>query len=81
VDEACGMLLPGTVPGTELRCEFALEADRIGVEVSVPSVSTAAPSRETFAWTVLSALAGEVDAHNSDGRVAIRLVKRRGRST
>jgi serine/threonine-protein kinase RsbW len=81
VDEACGMLLPGAAPGTELRCEFSLEADRIGVEVSVPAGHTAAPSRETFAWTVLSALAGEVDAHNTDGRVAIRLVKRRGRPT
>jgi serine/threonine-protein kinase RsbW len=81
VDEACGMLLPGAVPGTELRCAFTLETDRIGVEVSVPAGSTAAPSRETFAWTVLSALAGEVDAHDGDGRIAIRLVKRRGRPT
>ncbi|MCW2610092.1 MAG: serine/threonine-protein kinase RsbW [Actinomycetota bacterium] len=81
VDEACGMLLPGTAPGTELRCAFSLDTDRIGVEVSVPAGSTAAPSRETFAWTVLSALAGEVNSHNTDGRIAIRLVKRRGRPT
>jgi serine/threonine-protein kinase RsbW len=81
VDEACGMLLPGATAGTELRCEFTLDADRIGVEVSVPAGSTPAPSRETFAWTVLSALAGEVDALDSDGRIAIRLVKRRGRAT
>lgn len=79
VDEACGMLLPGTTPSTELRCAFSLDADRIGVEVSVPSGATLPPSRETFAWTVLSALAGEVDARDSDGRIAIRLVKRRGR--
>jgi serine/threonine-protein kinase RsbW len=79
VDEACGMLLPGARPGTELRCAFSLDADRIGVEVSVPAGSTTPPSRETFAWTVLSALAGEVDADDSNGRVAIRLVKRRGR--
>jgi serine/threonine-protein kinase RsbW len=81
VDEACGMLLPGTTPGTELRCAFSLGVDRILVEVSVPAGATVAPSRETFAWTVLSALAGEVDAHDSDGRIAIRLVKRRGRPT
>jgi serine/threonine-protein kinase RsbW len=81
VDEACGMLLPGAAPGTELRCAFSLDTDRIGVEVSVPAGSTAPPSRETFAWTVLSALAGEVDSHDADGRIAIRLVKRRGRPT
>lgn len=81
VDEACGMLLPGTDPEAELRCCFTLDDDRIGVEVSVPATSRAAPSRDTFAWTVLSALAGEVDTDSSHGRVAIRLVKRRGRST
>jgi serine/threonine-protein kinase RsbW len=81
VDEACAMLLPGTQPGTELRCAFSLEEDRIRVEVSVPAGTTVPPSRETFAWTVLSALAGEVDAQDSDGRIAIRLVKRRGRPT
>ena len=37
------------------------------------------PARDTFAWTVLSALAGEVDAEvGPDDRVSIVLYKRRG---
>ena len=36
------------------------------------------PSRDTFAWTVLSALAGEVDSTaDVDDRVTITLLKRR----
>ena len=37
------------------------------------------PRRNTFAWAVLSALAGDVDARaDDDGRVSVTLVKRRG---
>jgi serine/threonine-protein kinase RsbW len=37
------------------------------------------PARDTFAWTVLSALAGSVDSRlGPDDRVSIVLAKRRG---
>jgi len=78
VDEACAMLLVVTRPGGELECRFSVGADRIGVAVSVPSEQPALPRRDTFAWTVLSALAGEVDAAAVDGRVRIGLTKHRG---
>src|SRR5436309_7229055 len=79
VDEACALLIPDAAEGAELTCLFSLGPDALSVTVEVPSRTGRAPRRNTFAWTVLSALAGEVDAHTEpDGRVAVRLLKRRG---
>ncbi|HWG61551.1 MAG TPA: anti-sigma factor [Streptosporangiaceae bacterium] len=82
VDEACAMLLPQAVPGAEVRCEFELhgasEVNRgaITVSVSVYTRDGEEPSRDTFAWTVLSALAGEVESSSDvDNRVTITLHK------
>jgi serine/threonine-protein kinase RsbW len=48
------------------------------VSVSVLTTDGVEPSRDTFAWTVLSALAGEVDSSSdADNRVTITLRKRR----
>jgi serine/threonine-protein kinase RsbW len=62
VDEACAMLLSQAVAGADLTCRFELGGDAMAVAVSVPTVDGALPSRDTFAWTVLTALAGEVDS-------------------
>jgi serine/threonine-protein kinase RsbW len=81
VDEACAMLLAQAVPGADLECRFALEADSMQISVSVLTLDGEEPSRDTFAWTVLSALAGEVDSDAGvDNRVTITLMKRRGGS-
>ncbi|WP_019633228.1 anti-sigma factor [Actinomadura atramentaria] len=78
VDEACAMLLPQAVPGTDLTCEFELTDEAMRIAVSVLTVDGAEPSRDTFAWTVLSSLAGEVDAKaGADDRVTVTLQKRR----
>lgn len=77
VDEACAMLLPQATPGAEVRCEFELEGTAIKVSVSVFTNDGEEPSRDTFAWTVLAALAGEVDSSaDVDKRVTITLHKR-----
>jgi serine/threonine-protein kinase RsbW len=82
VDEACAMLLVHAVAGAELECSFELTADAIAVAVTVPTLEGEEPSRDTFAWTVLTALAGEVDsAVDADRRVTISLRKRRGDDT
>lgn len=79
VDEACAMLLAQAVPGTDLTCEFELTGDAMRIAVSVLTVDGRTPSRDTFAWTVLSSLAGEVDATTGpDDRVTVTLQKRRG---
>src|SRR5947199_10620582 len=78
VDEACAMLLAQALPGADLDCEFKLDDASIKVAVSVLTVDGQQPSRDTFAWTVLSALAGEVDSTAGvDNRVTITLLKRR----
>ena len=78
VDEACAMLLTQALPGADLECRFALESDSMRVGVSVLTLDGQEPSRDTFAWTVLAALAGEVDSSAGvDNRVTITLLKRR----
>jgi serine/threonine-protein kinase RsbW len=82
IDEACAMLLAQAVPGTDLTCEFELTDDAMSIGVSVLTVDGRPPSRDTFAWTVLSSLAGDVDAETgADDRVTIVLQKRRGQTT
>ena len=79
IDEACAMLLAQAIPGTDLECVFELGADQVTITVSVTAAQARMPAKDTFAWTVLSALAGSVDSRLGPGdRVAIVLAKRRG---
>lgn len=78
VDEACAMLLAQAVAGAELECRFELTTDAIDVAVSVLTVDGREPARDTFAWTVLTALAGEVTSSvDADDRVTLVLHKRK----
>ena len=78
VDEACAMLLAQAAPGSTLDCSFELLHDALKISVSVVTTDGQQPSRDTFAWTVLSALAGAVDSSvDADNRVTIALQKRR----
>lgn len=79
VDEACAMLLPQALAGGDLSTTFTLSDTAIEVSVSVPTADGRLPSRETFAWTVLNALAGEVTADADESRrVSITMTKKRG---
>ena len=62
VDEACGMLLAQAASGADLECDFTLGEDRMSIAVSTVASEPRPPARDTFAWTVLTALAGEVDS-------------------
>jgi serine/threonine-protein kinase RsbW len=78
VDEACAMLLAQAIPGTTLECAFDLGAEEMTITVSVTAAEPRIPARDTFAWTVLSALAGTVDSRlGPDDQVSIVLRKRR----
>ena len=78
VDEACAMLLTQALPGADLECSFELTADAISIDVSVLTLDGEQPSRDTFAWTVLTALAGEVDSSvDAENRVTLSLHKRK----
>jgi len=78
VDEACAMLLSQAIPGTNLECAFDLGAEDMTITVSVTAAEPQVPARDTFAWTVLSALAGTVDSRlGDDDQVSIVLCKHR----
>ena len=78
VDEACAMLLAQAEPDSTLECDFELSRDTMTISVSADSAADGPPSKDTFAWTVLSALAGSVDSHVGPGdRVTIVLRKTR----
>ena len=81
VDEACALLLPDAVPGASMSCLFSLADRSLAVTVTVPSRTGRVPRRNTFAWTVLTALAGDVDtAVDGDGTVSVTLTKRGGQA-
>ena len=78
VDEACAMLLPHAIDTAILSCRFRLDPTTLEVTVTIPTTRGQLPERDTFSWTVLSALAGEVDTGLDEERqVWIRLRKRR----
>lgn len=78
VDEACAMLLPGLTVDTELTCRFDVADTALSVAVSAPvHPGRQLPGTQTFAWQVLTALAGQVEAERSDTAATIRLIKRR----
>ncbi|MDQ1629827.1 MAG: serine/threonine-protein kinase RsbW [Actinomycetota bacterium] len=78
VDEACAMLLPNAVETAQLTCRFELSTETLTVTVTLPTTRGQLPERDTFSWTVLSALAGDVDTGSDENRdVWIRLCKRR----
>jgi len=82
VDEASCLLLASAAEGAELTSVFAMSADSIEISVSTMTDKGHPPSRDSFAWTVLSALAGEVDAWtDADGQQTISLIKHRSRDT
>jgi serine/threonine-protein kinase RsbW len=81
VDEACALLLPDVIADEPLTCRFTLEPDSLEVSVCAMTHSGREPARDSFAWTVLTALAGEVDSSaDADGAVTVTLRKRRLRS-
>jgi serine/threonine-protein kinase RsbW len=78
VDEACAMLLPHAIETATLTCRFELTPDTLTVTVTIPTTRGQLPERDTFSWTVLSALAGDVDTGtNAERDVWIQLRKRR----
>ncbi|MDQ3629485.1 MAG: anti-sigma regulatory factor [Actinomycetota bacterium] len=66
VDEASSMLLAQANPGTRLRCRFVLGDDTVTFSASVRTSRPQLPSKEGFAWTVLTAVASSVDVRLSE---------------
>jgi len=66
VDEACSMLLAQANAQSRLDCRFRLSEDSITFRASVRSDSPTLPAKDGFAWTVLTALASDVNVRVSD---------------
>jgi serine/threonine-protein kinase RsbW len=78
VDEACALLLLDAVATDPLVCRFSLHADQLEIAITASSSTGRAPAQDSFAWTVLLALAGHVEAAAENGSVSLTLRKRRG---
>lgn len=77
VDEACAILLAQANTGAQVHARFGLAPTLFEVTVSVPSQDARVPSRDSFAWTVLTALVDSVDTRASeDGHLIVQLTKR-----
>ncbi len=83
VDEACALLLPHAEEDSVLTAEFVLTPGCLAVTASVTSsgANSTSPDRSGFAWSVLSALASEVEVDGSANRLAITVTKRREAAT
>lgn len=79
VDEASALLLADAAAGAHLSCHYTLLPGELNIRVCTTTQSGRLPRQHTFAWTVLTALAGEVATETgSGGSVCIVLRKRRG---
>jgi serine/threonine-protein kinase RsbW len=77
VDEACALLLPLAAVGAQVSTQFRLSAGQLTIDATVPGRPGELPSRDGFGWTVLNALATDVDVRVDGERVTITLTKRR----
>ena len=70
VDEAVSQLIHDASDGS-ITIHFMVQGDGLAIEVTAPATKELA--RDTFAWTVLSALVDDVTATAVDGTATIAL--------
>ncbi len=77
VDEACALLLPQSQSESNLHCSFVVGERALTIAVTAESSAPQPPSRDGFAWTVLTALTSEVDASVNGSSVTLTLTRER----
>lgn len=77
VDEACALLLPHAVASSTLDARFEVGAGALLVHASVATNGSSEVDRDGFAWTVLGALASNVEVQSEDHRLTISVTKKR----
>ncbi len=77
VDEACALLLPYAAADASFECTFELSSEALAVTVSLPTTEPVEITQDSFAWTVLTALVGDVTSKATDDGVMLSLVKHR----
>ena len=75
VDEASALVLTQLSAYDQLECTVTLSSDAITVAVSGAAEHAQPPRRDTFAWTVLTALVDEVETEVEGGRISVILRK------
>jgi serine/threonine-protein kinase RsbW len=78
VDEACAMVLPQALAGSDLNCAFFLDRDTLRVAVAAECEKPRPPSQDGFAWTVLSALTTSLDAQVEGDTLTVTLSRTSG---
>lgn len=73
VDEAVSQVILDAPEGAEVHCVFTVLGSDLDVRVSAASLSGAPPARDTFSWTVLTALVDNVTATVDSGTVTLAL--------
>lgn len=73
VSEASALALALASPSSDLRLEVVVGEADVTLALSTETSATEQPSGDSFAWTVLTALADEASAELADGRLVIRL--------
>ena len=81
VDEACAMVLPQAVAGSDLTCAFFLDSVTLRVAVAAQCKAPRPPSHDGFAWTVLSALTTSLAADVDGDRLTVTLSRTSGEPT
>lgn len=75
VDEASALVLTQLSADDQLECAVTMSTDAIAVAVSGTTDHPQPPRRDTFAWTVLTALVDEVEAQVDGDRMSVILRK------
>jgi serine/threonine-protein kinase RsbW len=76
-DEACSLLVSDALPGSSLTCAFELGDAALSLSVTTDVAGGRTPDRDSFAWTVLSALADDLSASSDGDAVTLVLTKQR----
>jgi serine/threonine-protein kinase RsbW len=77
VDEACALILPHAVDASLLTARFKLSAQAIGFTASVVTKATSEPDQDGFSWSILSALAEDLQVQASATALSISFGKSR----
>ena len=77
VDEACALLLPHATAASTLDARFEVGVGELRVHTSVATSGVTEPDRTGFAWTVLDALASDVEVDAAADRLTLSVSKRR----
>jgi serine/threonine-protein kinase RsbW len=73
VSEACSVVLPEALPGSDLGVTLLVGDGDLTVHITTTSTAAQAPPTDSFAWTVLNALADDVAVELAGGRLTVRL--------